>query len=420
MRSIIPLCLLLCFCLTSCHLWSQSESNVLKRLLTSQPEFFESVLKDAEKHEIQIIYTQINRDSSNFPYFQTFTFGLDTTRYFYPASIVKFPAALLALEKLNKLNIGGLDRNTSLKIHAAREPQEEVEKDASALDSLPSLGHYIKKMLIVSDNDAFNRIYEFLGQEYLNNALFEKGYPNLRIVHRLSNADFEREDNRYTNPMNFYQNEDTIYQQPEVYNDSLYPSLPLQELQKGKAHIDKDDQKINEPFDFTYKNFISASDMHKMLIATMFPETLPLTKRFILSPDDYNYIYKCMSMLPRESKYPEYRQKYHVDGFAKFFLYGTSKDTIPENIRIFNKVGLAYGFLIDNAYIVDFEAKTEFLLTAVMYTNANQVLNDSRYEYKELSLPFFTNLGRVIAEYERTRPREFLPDLSRFQIDYEE
>jgi hypothetical protein len=65
------------------------------------------------------------------------------------------------------------------------------------------------------------------------------------------------------------------------------------------------------------------------------------------------------------------------------------KNPIPKNIRIFNKVGDAYGYLIDNAYIVDFENKVEFMLAAVINVNTDGVYNDGVYAYDSLGFPFF-------------------------------
>ena len=81
-------------------------------------------------------------------------------------------------------------------------------------------------------------------------------------------------------------------------------------------------------------------------------------------------------------------------------------------MRIFNKVGLAYGYLTDNAYIVDFERGVEFLLTATVLVNENGIFNDEKYEYDEVGLPFLAAVGRVLYDYELTRDRAFTPDLS--------
>ena len=101
-------------------------------------------------------------------------------------------------------------------------------------------------------------------------------------------------------------------------------------------------------------------------------------------------------------------------------MYGTRKqERIPGHIRIFNKVGWAYGFLTDVAYVVDFEKKIEFMLSATIYCNSDGVLNDDTYDYETVGLPFLEQLGRVVYEYELGRKRKHQPDLSRFKVAYD-
>ncbi len=77
------------------------------------------------------------------------------------------------------------------------------DTDTSSPTGRPSVEHYVKKIFQVSDNDAFNRLYELLGQEAFNSALHNKGYPDARIVHRLS-MPLTPEQNRQTNGIRFY------------------------------------------------------------------------------------------------------------------------------------------------------------------------------------------------------------------------
>jgi hypothetical protein len=393
--------------------------NKIEALLESRKDLFGNILDSPLKYEVQIIYTQIDRDAHNRPHFRTYTFNVDKDRYFYPASLVKLPVALLAMEKINHLKIKGLTKYSSLQIDSVRKPQTKVEKDTTAKFKAASIAHYIKKIFVASDNDAFNRLYEFLGQEYINETLWHKGYKDVLIINRLANADFDAESNRYTNPIRFYEDNKVIYQQPEIYNSKTYPSFIKQPL-KGIAHYDKKGKYVAKPFDFSKQNYMSLQTMHDLLKTVIFPETTEHKKRFHLTPTDYQYLYKCMSMLPRESKYPKYTKDFHQDGFMKYILYGDTKEVMPANIRIFNKVGQSYGFLVENAYVVDFEAKTEFMVSAVIYTNENKILNDGKYEYKEIGFPFFVNLGKVIAWHEKNRERKYLPDLNKFKVNYEE
>jgi len=147
---------------------------------------------------------------------------------------------------------------------------------------------------------------------------------------------------------------------------------------------------------------------------------VPEKRRFHLTEDDYTLLYRSMSMRPRESRHPEYDPGEYSDGWAKFFMFGDNKEPMPDHLRIFSKSGLAYGTLTDNAYIVDFENKVEFLLTAMIYVNENGIFNDGVYEYDEIGLPFLANLGRVVYEYELEREREREPDLGRFEAGWGE
>ncbi len=42
-----------------------------------------------------------------------------------------------------------------------------------------------------------------------------------------------------------------------------------------------------------------------------------------------------------------------VHSYGKFIIFGDSKKQIPDNIKIYNKVGYAYGTLTETAYITD-------------------------------------------------------------------
>ncbi|HMQ50208.1 MAG TPA: serine hydrolase [Saprospiraceae bacterium] len=393
----------------------KAQENLLEKLIHfSSDSLLQAVIAQPETYQLQVIYTQIDRDENQVPAFRSFYLGVDSNLYFYPASTVKFPAAVLALEKLNELSIIGLDKSTPMRTGQGRSPQTSVSKDSSAANGLPSIEHYIKKIFLVSDNDAFNRLYEFLGQAWLNRRLYEKGYQQSRIIHRLSVSGFDLEGNRYTNPVGFYTEDSLLYHQAQAYS-AYYPDLNLKKEVRGKGYINSEDQLVQAPFDFRHKNFVSLQDLHDMLRAVMFPESIPSEARFRLRESDYQFLWKYMSMLPRESDYPAYPELADWDSYVKFFLFGDSKNAMPEHIRIFNKVGDAYGFLTDVAYVVDFENGVEFLLAANIHVNADGVFNDNQYEYDTIGFPVLARIGRLMYDYELKRARLVKPDLSRFK-----
>ena len=216
--------LLLLFCYFTMLQTSNSQSvNPLKEILDQNPTLFQDILKHPQKNEVQIIYTQINRDAKNKAHFETFSFNLDDHHYFYPASTVKLPAAIFALEKLNDLNIENLNKETPLKIEANYGRQTSVDKDLSSINGLPSIANYIKKILLVSDNDAFNRIYEFVDRAEINKKLKHYGFKNSRITNRLAIGD-KGEDAKHTNLVSFLDQDGKVfYTKPSAYDAKEYP-----------------------------------------------------------------------------------------------------------------------------------------------------------------------------------------------------
>lgn len=384
--------------------------------MSQHPDQFSRIITEKDSLEVQIIYTMINRDENNNPTFKSFYFNVDSSHYFYPASTVKLPMSLLALEKLNQLNIKGLDLHTPMFHDSVYYGQSGVKGDTTSETKLASVGHYIKKILIVSDNDAYNRLYEFLGQKAANEVLNSKGY-NVRFLHRLERA-LPPDQNRHTEAVRFMKDDKVIYEQPMLFNEDSIQAPHY--VFRGKAFYKNDTILVNKPFDFTYKNFYSLIDQQKVLRALLFPETVSPSNRFNLREEDYRFVYKYMSQLPTETEYPAYsKDTSYYDAYCKFLMFGEDHSRIPDHIRVFSKVGDAYGYLIDNAYVVDFKNGVEFMLSVVINTNTDGIYNDGKYEYQSLGFPFMKNLGQLIYKYELKRKRLHNPDLSKFKFTYD-
>ncbi|MGG7664895.1 serine hydrolase [Dyadobacter sp. BHUBP1] len=390
---------------------------MLEKLMRSRPELFGKILNHPQKNQVQILYTQIDRDANNVPHFKSYSYNLDDLHYFFPASTVKLPTVIFALEKLNELKIKGLSRASTMITGADFTKQTHVDKDSSAANGMPSLEHYIKKILLVSDNDAYNRLYEWIGRAEINERLRRHGLSTSRILNRYAVKDTE-ETSRHTNPVSFYEGNKLIYSQPGQFDPQNYP-LNLTNTSMGRAYMDSSDRLVEKPFNMANKNAFSLTDQQVVMKKLLFPEVFPESERFHLTKDDYRLIYTYMSKLPNESDFPRYNPSDYWPLYAKFLFYGANKEAVPQKgMRIFNKYGDSYGFIIDNAYIVDFENNVEFMLSAVVQSNEDGVYNDDRYEYKEVCYPFMKNLGRLIYEYELKRKKQHKPDLSKFRMNY--
>lgn len=392
----------------------KSNNNLVEEILKSKPILFSNILKNASDYNLQIVFTQIDRDKNNKPHFTEHQFNVNHTNYFYPASTVKMPAAFLALEKINNLKITELDKNSILVFDSSSLKQSVVYNQPNSNNGSATIANYIKQIFMVSDNDAFNRLYEFLGQETINQKLHEKGYTEAEILHRLEVA-LTPEQNSKTNPFAFYNSEGVfLFSQTQQQNKTIF-SKRNEFLGKGYMSNSK---LIESPMNFSAKNRIFIDDLHHILMSVIFPESVKPNRRFNISESDRMFLLRQMSGYPSESDLPFYKSQNYWDTYAKFLFYGSEKVNPNPSLRIFNKVGDAYGHLLDVAYFVDFETKTEFFLSAVIYCNSDGILNDDKYDYDSIGFPFMKNLGQTIFEYEKLRKKKYHPNLENFKFDY--
>ena len=231
-----------------------------------------------------------------------------------------------------------------------------------------------------------------MGQDRINQRLRDKGIAPVRISHRLST------ENAYevtTKPLITYLNDTTIRWSKPSINTPAIP-LALNGIKKGTAYYEEN-ALVKEAFNFSLKNYYPLSTQNEVLKRIIFPEHFPKNERFNLSPEQHRFLLKAMYELPKNIGYDA---KDYYDGYCKFFMFGDTRDTIPEYLKIYNKVGNAYGTVTDCAYITDNKNNVEFMLTATLLTNRNGVFNDNNYGYESIGLPFLAQLGREIYHLE--------------------
>jgi hypothetical protein len=385
----------------------ERDSKMLKKLLKKEASpFLLRILKKRNIYHYQFIYTQINRNAENEPEFRNFYLGVDSTDYFNPASMVKLPVSLIALEKLNSLSEYGINESTAMLTDSGFSGQTVVNKDTTAASRLPSVGHYIKKIFIVSDNDAYNRLYEFVGQEMLNTRLKEMGYTGSRITRRF--VPMTDEENRHTNPIRFIDSLGrSIYQQSAAYYTGTFDFS--RQLLVGNAYYNRQDSLIHAPMDFTRHNSMPLLTLQQMLQAVIFPSSVVAEKRFRINSNQRQMLLTYTSELPSESNYPKFDGNEFFDSYSKFFWFRDGKKGVPGYIRSYNKTGWSYGYLIDVAYITDIKNNVEFMLSGVIYVNSDGILNDDKYDYESVGWPFFRELGEIIYRYELNRKHAYRP-----------
>lgn len=372
--------LFLCCSFLSCE-QEVTTSNPLEFVLSAENLNIKRVMDSAANHAVQFKFSRIER-TDGVVSFKDYDFQVDSNRYFYPASTVKFPIALLALSKLNTLD--NMDRNTPFYLEGDT-VETTIEKE-------------IEKIFAVSDNAANNRLFEFLGQDYINQELQKILEGPVRISHRLSTPN---SDEITSKPLIVYLNDSTTTILAGSVNTSAKP-LVLKDIEKGLGYMEEDSL-MHGAFDFSLKNYYPIETQHEFLKKVMFPDLYDTHEKLNLSKEQLTFVRKTMSTLPKKLGYDP---DIYYDSYCKFFMFGDTKEDIPEHIKIYNKVGDAYGTLTDCAYIHDTKNNIEFLLTATILVNNNGVFNDNNYEYDEIGFPFLAELGRELYQYELNRKKE--------------
>lgn len=358
------------------------DSPWLRRLLSADPKL-QPYLERAPEYRLQILYTQVDPQPAGGVRLSTHGYRVDAD-FYYPASLVKLPVAVLALERLAEL---GLDRRLRFELVSANRCSRYA---AAGCDSVQSC---IERLFVFSDNDAFNRLYEWLGPDWVNARLHARGYAG--VLRQRFKRGCAGEAGRLTAGVRFYDASDQL----------VYTQAP--QAMRGQEPVPRDDMQVGEqtrtrlglvaqPMDFSQKSYYPLSSLHQMLIAIFYPQAVAPAQRWQLNSADQAFLLRAMALRPRDYGGDQ------ADSFRKFLLLG-SRSRMPESLSIRNKVGLSYGFMSDVSHIRDQQRAVEFFLSATLYVNSNGVMNDGTYDYDRLGYPFMQALGEALYRHAQRR-----------------
>lgn len=367
----------------------------LDSILFSNPTF-KKVSTAPQKYNLQIIFSQVIKDSTGKKSFITQSFNLNDSIYFYPASLVKLPSSIFALEILNELKKNGVDKNTRLIIDSSFSCQKKLIRDNSTNDSLASIASFIEKALVVSDNDAYNRLYEFVGPQYFSKRFNEFGMSKSVIRHRFASCD--QQENRSTNKILFLSKTgDTLLSKEQDYFKGVYLKPMKNMVVESFPFYSKSKRPKKTSKDFSSRNSMPLSDIHSLLMELIYPESQ--TFNFSINDDDRKFLISNLAINPDESsiKSIQINPEYH-NNMTNYLMMGTDSSQTKKDYSITNIVGLAYGFASDVAYIHNQNKSIEFFLSATIYTNYG---NKIGYDYTGISLPFLKSLGQSIYDAQR-------------------
>ena len=262
------------------------------------------------------------------------------------------------------------------------------ERDLSHLDGgTITAGHEARKVLLISDNAAYNRLYELSGNDGVNGALRDAG-----STARRSSIGYRSSEPRRPAPRPRHRPA-----RRGGAGDREHPGAHGARagyrrrggLELGDAHT-SGGEVLAGPMSFAQKNHMPLGDLVDMNIMLLRPDLVDALRHerggkptvgFPLSEDDRGFIRAAMASTPGESEDPRYDpQKFPAD-YSKFLLPGLLRVRSMDELVVRDKVGRAYGFSVTNSEVVDLRTGRTFFLAATLYTNPNGVVGDSVYDY---------------------------------------
>ncbi len=381
--------------------------TLLNRLIGGLP------LLQKGQRAVQVIYTRVDRGANGIPVLRHHYWKTDSNRYFFPGSAMRLPLALLAVQRLDDWKPLGVELVSTLLTEAERPEQTAVYNDPMAPDGRPTPGQYLKRMLLGDDADAFNRLYEMLGQSAIHRELRAKGYGNTYIVQRQGPL-LSEEQNRCTNPFRLLgPGNRELFRQPLQCNTDVYPA---RRDSLGKAYY-SNGKLYPQPLNCSGKNRASLEQLHQMLIGLVFPEKVTSASRFRMGEELRHFLLRTLGEWPAESgmlPFGEDTLQYYP-ARGRYLLLGGRRGAVPPAIRVLNVSGIGYGAVTDVAYIVDTARGIEFFVSATVDCSRDGVLHPDTYDYETVGKPLLEAIGKKLLEEEAARQKSILPDAAEWR-----
>lgn len=369
-----------------------------------------AVLARPETYRVQLLVSEVIESKAGKPGLRRHGYRVDA-EYFYPASSIKLCAAVAALQAIEALQVthhthGLVDAPIEIEPLFEGDPRQAHDPDGFTppTDHPITLRRELRKLALVSDNQAYNRLFDLVGHEDLNRRMHALGLTSVVLNHRLSDP----------RPIPSPTATAAVTFRPLAHAPITVPArtstLSLTNsgrgLKVGTGTLQGNT--ITEgPMDFIRRNGIRLVDLQDLLIKVVRPDLDLGAPALDLHPGHRSLLLEAMTQYPRESVDPRYPEADYPDHYSKFLLPGVRRvfpaTTPGERIEITGKIGRAYGFSVENAYLRNPANGRAVFVTAVIYTNADGILNDDQYEYDQVADPFLEDLGERIARKWLTR-----------------
>jgi hypothetical protein len=367
---------------------SKAESDaIFAEVLRSTPTL-RGLAAEPERYRMQILFAEILPEENGKISLKRYAYR-ENAEYFYPASTVKIAAAASAIQVLEALQKEHtwISVDTPMRIHPLFEDEQLDTVDESNVEGgLITIRNEIRKTLIVSDNQAFNRLYELVGQDQLDTHMRAAGLSGPVIVHRLAEGRTALQNRQFPR-IDFHQDDQHQLTIPARTSErsidtSWLVALPgWPDLDLGRAVYFSPERTTQGPMKMAGKNAIKLRDLQNLTAMIVRPEIDLGLPGLDVTSEHRKLLIDAMTDLPSQSRNPHFDPEEFTDDYPHFFRQGIGRVVPLDSIGIANKIGLAYGFSTETAYIEHVPSGRAFFLAMTIYTNDNAILNDGVYEY---------------------------------------
>ncbi|MFK7784087.1 MAG: hypothetical protein AB8B56_03165, partial [Crocinitomicaceae bacterium] len=262
-----------------------------------------------------------------------------------------------------------------------------------------SIEDMIRELIIISNNTYYSSLYHFLTPKYLNSKLKEKKILGTHIYKDFSGCEMPQSLKTHGYLL--------VDKKKSIATGEDMSTLPLSEFSANyiydstKLYGSKHEYRreiVDGPFDFNYNLEYPISDIHSTSMRLFFPEFFPEEARWNIRENHRELLMDAMKAVPKDLKKKKYLdKKKYPDNLYKYLIHGDDNPKY-DDIITYSKIGLSYGFVTETAFIHDPATNRRYVLTASLYVNSNDTVNDGKYEYEELAKPFLARLGQLILE----------------------
>jgi hypothetical protein len=395
MRAIVLSWFLLIYQLTA---WSQQmgddqDQNFILQIIKGKDSAVDHVIANSGKYHFQILLSLVQfQDGKE----ELIDFDFNKDRYYFsPASLIKLPVMIISGEKFSRLmKYQDLSPDDSIAISPCscdRSTPIYLSKTKP-----PTFRQLIRETTIMSSNPGYNFFFDFLGKDTFNTRVRELGFTKTNLRKRFYSPCSGTDQSKFGG-VSFFDYNGRIKYNLKCNNSYLPWENEMSWPHVAGTYHKENGKWVSGPKDYGDGNYLALSDAHRMMVGLFNPDPNNGSS-FQMNKDIRQILITALGDYPRELQSTHYEMN-NPDHYYKFFLDPSTMNTEDGQLRIYNKVGIAGGFISDVSFFHDKRTGLKFYLSAAMLAKKDGRMDNGKYNYFDIGIPVFRKIGSFIYEY---------------------